>query len=501
MKPWLEARAALAPDQPALTLRDSTLTFGALAARARVLALRLRALGVRDGDLVATLLPNSLAFVELVHALPLCGATLLPLNVRLTPRELAFQLEDARPALLIHAGASLGEAAREAAGRTIARVATERCDAPFLDDVVPMFLNDAALRDAIDLEAVCAVLYTSGTTGAPKGAELRHANLLWSALGSALHLGALPGERWLACLPLFHVGGLSILARSVLTGSEVVLHETFAPDAVAHALAHERVALVSLVAVMLERLLDLWGERPAPPTLRCVLLGGGPAKRVLLERARALGFPIVTTYGLTEAASQVATLPLHEIGRRDDAVGKPLLGTEIRIADESGATLAPGEPGEILVRGPTLMRGYLRRPEETARALRDGWLHTGDVGTLDADGFLRVLDRRADLIVSGGENIYPAEVEAILVSHPGVAEAAVIGVADASFGQRVAAYIVARDDVPASDTELERYCRANLAGYKIPRAFHRVAELPRNASGKILRRALAAPHDERSFPL
>ena len=490
MKPWLEARAALAPHQPALTLNRIAFTFSTLAARARVLALRLRALGVREGDLVATLLPNGLPFVELVHAVPLCGAALLPLNVRLTSRELAFQLDDAKPALLVHAGGELAAAARAAANGNVRRVAAEPCDAALLAEIVPANPESANLRDAIDLEEICAVLYTSGTTGSPKGAELRHASLLWSAIGSALHLGTVPGERWLACLPLFHVGGLSILTRSALTGSEVILHQHFAPDAVTHALAHERVSLVSLVAVMLERLLDVWGERPAPPTLRCVLLGGGPAPRPLIERANALGFPIVTTYGLTEAASQVATLPLHEVGRRTDIVGKPLLGTELRIADESGASLPPNTPGEILVRGPTLMRGYLRRPDETARALRDGWLHTGDVGTLDADGFLRVLDRRADLILSGGENVYPAEVEAILLAHPDVAEAAVVGLADPSFGQRVAAFIVPRGSAAATDAELERFCRARLAGYKIPRTFHRLAELPRNASGKVLRRAL-----------
>lgn len=490
MRPWLEARAALSPDQPALTLNGITLTFADLAARARDLGLRLRALGVRDGDRVASLLPNGLPFVELVHALPLCGAALLPLNVRLTSRELAFQLEDARPVLLVHGDGALEHSAREASGAIVRCAGVAPGGAWLNAEDVPAKAESASLRDAIDLEAICAVLYTSGTTGTPKGAELRHASLFWSAIGSALHLGAVPGERWLACLPLFHVGGLSILARSVLTGSEVVLHEQFSPDAVARALEHEHVSLVSLVAVMLERLLEVWGERPAPPTLRCVLLGGGPAPRPLVERARSLGFPIATTYGLTEAASQVATLPLHEIGKRGDAVGKPLLCTEIRIADESGATLPTDTPGEILVRGPTLMRGYLRRPEESARALRDGWLHTGDIGVLDADGFLRVLDRRADLIVSGGENVYPAEVEAVLLGHPDIAEAAVVGFADASFGQSVAAFVVPRGEAPATDAELERYCRARLAGYKIPRVFRRLTELPRNASGKVLRRAL-----------
>jgi O-succinylbenzoic acid--CoA ligase len=239
---------------------------------------------------------------------------------------------------------------------------------------------------------------------------------------------------------------------------------------------------------MLARVLDARGARPAPRQLRFVLLGGGPCPAPLLSRARDAGFPVAPTYGLTEATSQVAT---RAPDAPQDAGLAPLPGTEVRIADEAGRWLPPGREGEICVRGPSLMTGYWRRPEATAAALRDGWLHTGDIGRLDAARGLHVLDRRSDLIVSGGENVYPAEVEAVLLAHPAVAEAGVAAVADATWGARPAAWWVARPGAEADADTLARFCRERLAGYKVPVAYRRVASLPRTAAGKLRRHALA----------
>jgi len=336
-----------------------------------------------------------------------------------------------------------------------------------------------------------ALIYTSGTTGRPKGAILTPAAVRASARASAQLLGTGPDDCWLACMPLFHVGGLSILLRACLAGSSVEVQQGFEPGAVAAALEGGGVTGVSLVATMLRRLLEVRGERPAPEGLRWLLLGGGPAPAELLERAHALGYPLAPTYGLTEAASQVATrLPSDTAPPFGERL-RPLPGTELKITDDAGERLPPGEAGEIRVRGETLMRGYLGQPGATARALEGGWLRTGDMGTLDREGGLAILDRRDDLIVSGGENIYPAEIEAVLAEHPSILETAVVAEPDSEYGERPVAWYVPRQ--PGTEIgDLGDYCRARLAGYKVPGRFVATDALPRNAAGKVLRRELRA---------
>jgi O-succinylbenzoic acid--CoA ligase len=341
-----------------------------------------------------------------------------------------------------------------------------------------------------DLAALHSIFYTSGTTGRPKGAMLTYGNHLWSAVGSALNLGVLPDDRWLACLPLFHVGGHAILQRSVIYGSTAIVHETFDAARVNAAIDHDGVTIVSVVAAMLQQMLDAHGDRPYPPALRCVLLGGGPAPRPLLERCAALGVPVVQTYGLTETASQATTLAPEEALTKLGSAGKPLFGTEVRIQRDDGSACDPDEAGEIVLRGPTVTPGYLNRPDETARALRIGWLHTGDAGYLDAEGYLYVLDRRDDLIISGGENVYPAQVEAVLQAHPAVLEAGVIGAPDQRWGQVPLAVVVLRPGHNLAAEDLLAFCRERLAHYKSPSRILFTDALPRNAAGKLLRHEL-----------
>jgi O-succinylbenzoic acid--CoA ligase len=300
-----------------------------------------------------------------------------------------------------------------------------------------------------------------------------------------------PGDRWLACLPLYHVGGLAVLFRSCLYGTAVVLHDGFDTAAVRRSLRDDDVTLVSLVPTMLSRLLHEGLTGDDAPVLRLILLGGATAPPALLAEALAARLPVAVTYGLTEAASQVATLLPDGMARKPGSAGRPLLFTTVTAVDDNGRELPPGEAGEIVVRGPMIMAGYYRDEPATAATLRDGRLYTGDIGYLDTDGDLWLLDRRADLIVTGGENVYPAEVERVLREHPAVALAAVVGLPHPDWGQQVAAAVVLRSPGAATADELLTHCRARLAGFKRPRQLVISDELPQTASGKIQRHLVA----------
>ncbi|MDR7483187.1 MAG: o-succinylbenzoate--CoA ligase [Armatimonadota bacterium] len=473
---WLAHRAAVFGGRLAVAAGAERLTFADLDRRASGLALRLRRLGVAAGDHVAVLLRNGSAYAAVVFGLARLRAVLVPLNTRLAAPELAWQLADSGARWLICEERTAEQA----------RGATPGPRVVVIEELARHPEGQAPLADRFDLSQVQGIVYTSATSGRPKGAQLTFGNHWWNAAASALHLGVRRDDAWLAVLPFFHIGGLALFWRGVLYGIPVVVHETFDPDAANRAIDAGEVTTVSVVATMLQRMLDARGYRPFPPTLRCVLLGGGPADRDLLDHCAALGVPVAPTYGLTEAASQVATLPPEEFPRKIGAAGRPLFPVELRI------DAAPGDVGEILVRGPTVMAGYWNRPDETARALRDGWLHTGDLGYLDAAGDLFVVDRRDDLIISGGENIYPSEVEAVLRAHPAVADAGVFGLPDPVWGQTVGAAVVARPGARVDRAALAAFCAARLARYKVPRCIWFVADLPRSTGGKLLRWALQA---------
>jgi o-succinylbenzoate---CoA ligase len=327
-----------------------------------------------------------------------------------------------------------------------------------------------------DLAATAVVIHTSGTTSAPRPVGLTYGNFLWSALGSAVALGLDPRERWLCALPLSHVGGLSILMRSSIYATTAVVHERFETERVLGALREEGITLVSLVATTLARLLDAGLEHPT--ALRCALTGGGPVPPALLDRARTAGVPVSQTYGLTEACSQVTTTPLVAIGDAETGwAGTGWAGTPIFCTH-----LSVGEDGEIMVAGPTVASGSLDE---------DGWLHTGDLGSLGENGSLRVTGRASDTIVSGGENIAPTEIEAVLETHPGVLEAAAVGRPDPQWGEALTAIVVVRSGAELAEERLRAHCAASLASYKVPKRIVLTGEpLPRTRSGKLLRREL-----------
>lgn len=499
MPNWLARQATLSPGKLALIAGEVRWTFAELESRARKLAQELARLGVGTGDRVAVLCQNGAHLVTLIHALMKRGAVLVPFNLRLSVSELAWQVQDVKPHLFFYDAAHERKAAgllerfsdlkavqleQVLEGRHLLRQTGHRDHSGARHSKC-----ESHILEHLDRNQVHCIIYTSGTTGKPKGAMLTYGNHWWSAIGSALNLGNLPDDRWLACVPLFHVSGLSILMRSVILGIPMVLLPGFDPEEVNRVIEEEKVTIISVVSNMLRRMLEAQGNRPYPPHLRCVLLGGGPAPRTLLEACAKRGIPVVQTYGMTETASQVVTLPPHEALRKLGSAGKPLFPVELRIASD-GEETAPGEVGEILIRGPNVTAGYFGRPEETAKAIRDGWLHTGDLGYLDDEWFLYVLDRRHDLIISGGENVYPAEVEAVLSAHPHIVEAGVVGVPDEQWGQVPVAVVRVRDGVELDEQAVIAFCRERLASYKVPRKICRTEQLPYNASGKLVRHQL-----------
>ena len=289
-------------------------------------------------------------------------------------------------------------------------------------------------------------------------------------------------------MPLFHVGGLAILFRGVIGATPVVLHERFQPES-ALAAVDEGVTLLSVVPAMLQRMLDARGDAPWPPSLRRVLLGGSAAPPRLVDECVRRGIPVAPTYGLTEATSQVTTLLPDQTPHKRTSSGLPLPLTEVRITTEAGVA-SPGEVGDIEIRGPTVFAGYIGDHTAESPDPGDGWFRTGDAGYVDGDGYLYVVDRRDDLIISGGENVYPAEIERVLREHPSVLDAGVIGVPNESWGSRPVAAVVWHGDPNRAHLDLLQHCRQHLPGYKIPDRFLLVSEVPRSPSGKLLRRAL-----------
>jgi O-succinylbenzoic acid--CoA ligase len=412
--------------RPAVETPGGSLTYSELGALSLAGALEL---GVAPGERVAIALPAGADFVVALHACFAAGAVAVPVDLR-EPRE-RWSLE--------HATAVV-DRPLDCAG------------APA--DVRPLDIDDVAL-----------IVRTSGTvSGTPKEVPLTFRNFVWSAVGSAVALGLDPDERWLCTLPLVHVGGLSILIRSWLYGTTAVVHERFEADAAVAALMDDEITLVSVVATTLARLLDAGLERP--PWLRCALAGGGPVPLALIERAEAAGVVVSQTYGLTETCSQVATQVPGQAARAN--AGPRLFCAHVEIASD----------GEILVSGPTVSPAV------------GGVLATGDLGELDDDGNLRVIGRKADTIITGGENVAPSEVEEVLSQHPAVSEAGVYGAADPEWGETVMALVVLR--TPVSVDVLRRHCAARLARHQIPKHISVVEALPRTASGKLLRRDLPA---------
>jgi o-succinylbenzoate---CoA ligase len=480
---WLKKRADLTPDRMALHFQGHSFTFRQLYDHTMETAGKLTFYGLKQDQFVGILLKNHEDTVFVLLALQMLGITAVILNNRLTTEELFWQLEDSSASYLITEEAfeprlENGTERRE----SLTMITKEKLSQG--DSVVPPILEEYSLND------VCTVMYTSGTTGHPKGVLQTYGNHWWSAIGSALNLGLMEKDTWLCALPLFHISGYSILVRSLIYGMSVVLYESFDEKEMIPAIKQFNVTMMSVVSVMLTRMVNELKDSTLPDTFRCMLLGGGPAPLSLLEKCATLGIPVYQSYGMTETASQTVTLAPEYAFTKLGSAGKPLFPSQMKIMNILGKEAAANEEGEIYVKGPNITQGYLNREQVTKEAFKEGWLATGDMGYLDAEGFLYVLDRRSDLIISGGENIYPAEIEGVLLAHPEVSDAGVAGLNDDEWGQVPVAAVVKNSGSYLTEKSLLDYCAEKLAKYKVPKQIVFVEELPRNASKKLLRRKL-----------
>lgn len=472
-----DRRAAAEPGAPAVADSSQTLTNSDLLGQVRSVAAQLGQHGIGADDVVALRLTNRVEFVVLLFAAWRIGATITPVNPALTSGEVARQLADSGARLLVTEDDS-----DPVEGIVCLPVSELRYDLATPDD--------AAVVD--DPARLALLIYTSGTTGVPKGVMLDHANLdAMTEMGrEGLKLG--PTDRCLLILPLFHVNGIVVSVLSpLLVGASVVIAERFNPASFFETVEKVRPTFFSAVPTIYSMLAALPDEiQPDTSSVRFAVCGAAPAPAELLTTfEERYGFPLVEAYGLSEATCGSAINPVDGI-RKAGTVGLPFPGQELRIVNLEGTPLPQGEVGEVVVSGPNVMRGYLGRPEETAAVLTDGWLRTGDIGFLDEGGYLTIAGRSKDMIIRGGENIYPKEIEDVLALHPDVVAAAVIGVPDEKWGEVVVAFVQPRPDALVEPESLKALCREHLSSYKRPTAIHVMDALPTNAVGKLDKNSL-----------
>ncbi|HYH79165.1 MAG TPA: AMP-binding protein [Longimicrobium sp.] len=469
--------------------RGERLTYPELDAAADRWAALLRAQGVGRGDVVATLAGNRSEVAAAFFACGRIGAALLPLNWRLAAPELAPILADARPRLV------LGEDRFSSRAEDALRGTGDA--PPWIDldaDAPALLARGGSSADDVEVEPEdpWLVLYTSGSTGQPKGAILPHRQVFHNAVATttAWELGATDVAP--VSTPFFHTGGWNVFATPLwFRGGTVVLFDQFDADSYMEGIAEEGITVALTVPTMLLMLMEgrQWG-RPLP-RLRTFMSGGAPLPAALADRVRAAGYALREGYGLTECGPNCFAIPAEEAIRRPGVVGWPVPMLEMRVQREDGAEAAPGEPGELLLRGPQVFAGYLRNAEKTAEAFTaDGWLRTGDLAAREADGAFRICGRRKEMFISGGENVFPGEVEAALADCPGVAEVVVVGVRDERWGEVGRAFVVARAETFVAEAEVIAHARSRLAGYKVPKSIVFLPEIPRLGSGKPDRRAL-----------
>ena len=501
----LAKRASLNPTLECIVdvATERRFTYAAANERCNQTANALRDLGVGKGDRVALLLMNGMEFFESFLAIAKLGAICVPLNWRLVPNELEFILRDSGTSALIFGSEFMG-AVEDLQGRPALRGETE--DATAIQHYVQVGGSTASF--ACDYLDACArqpgtepeaggfddddlyIMYTSGTTGLPKGVVHTHKTALWGSLTMLATVEARYADRYIVALPLFHVGALTPMTGNVHRGVTNVVLKAFDPVEVWHLIESERIQTMLAVPAMLNFMLQVPDhEHVDRSRLRWIMSGAAPVPVSLIEAYAKMGIDVHQVYGMTETCGPACLTSPESALAKVGSTGKAFMHTEVRVVDAAGGDVAVGEPGEVLIAGPHIMKEYWNRPDATAETLVDGWLHSGDIATVDQDGFVYIQDRKKDMIISGGENVYPAEVENVILAHPGVADVAVIGQVSEKWGESAFAVVVRAEPELTEDAVLD-HCQDKLARFKQPRAVAFVEEIPRNPSGKALKRIL-----------
>ncbi|ARU62891.1 long-chain fatty acid--CoA ligase [Tumebacillus avium] len=485
--PWLEGRARLTPAKTAVVEAGTglRLTYAELNRRVGRLAAWMQQNGIAPGDRVALLAPNSAAYLELLFAAGRTGAVFVPLNYRFSDKELAYVLEDCSPKLLV-----CSDRYAEAGEKLQARVPITLSQHEY--KAVVERGQESCRPVSADAEAPWAIIYTGGTTGKSKGVILSHRAILWNAINTAASWGLTDEDVTPVYLPMFHTGGLNALTMPVLyMGGTAVIGDQFHPGTVLGVLERERCTIALFVPTMHHMLIESTEFSDyIPSTMHTFLSGGAPCPHNIYAAYAAKGLQFKEGYGMTEAGPNNFYIHPDLARVKVGSVGVPMLHNEISIVDEFGAEMPPGATGEILIRGPHLFSGYWNNPAATQEALQDGWLHTGDLGRRDADGCHYIVGRKKDMIITGGENVYPLEVEHILAAHPAVSEAVVIGVPHPKWGEVVTAAIVPQSGAQLTVEALKAFCAEHLARYKVPKSFFFLSQLPMTPVGKIDKKQL-----------
>lgn len=497
----LRRRATISPNLDAVVdlAAEQRFTYAELNARVNAVCHGLADAGVRKGDRVALLMYNGIEFVESFYAIAKLGAVTVPLNWRLVADELTFILKDCGAGTLIY-GSDFAEAAADIHERGAdATDVTCWVEAGDADQRQPWsFAFDDLRAGGAETEPdgrganddLAFIMYTSGTTGLPKGVMHSHATAFASLSNVLATIDIREGDRYLNALPLFHVGALTPLMSNLFCGSCIFLMRQFDPVAMWEVIEAERITGTLAVPAMLNFMLAVPDiESRDISSLRAILSGASPVPVALIERYFDIGIEIHQVYGLTESGGPGCFLGSADALSRAGSTGRGYLMTDVRVIDADGNDVPPGVPGQILLRGDHNMVGYWNRPEATAETLRDGWLHTGDVAIRDEDGFVTIHDRIKDVVISGGENVYPAEVENVLLQHPGISDVAVIGQESATWGECTFAVVVRADDT-LCESDVLAFCDGKMARFKVPKATAFIDEIPRNPTGKPLKRVL-----------